>query len=194
LFNTLHLDRHIQVLDKPVGIDVVPARAAGPSIEGETGLLVCHRLDRETSGCLVMARTPEGQRQMSQAFADGRVQKEYLAVVAGSLPDSGEIDLPLGEWKRGRVQIGRGRPAQTRFEVRWRAGGRVGVLVRPLTGRTHQIRAHLASLGAPLLGDPTYGGPDADRLYLHAWRVFLPASASTAACWVESPVPPGFDV
>ncbi|MDP2309334.1 MAG: RNA pseudouridine synthase [Pseudomonadota bacterium] len=179
------------MLDKPVGIDVVPSRAAGPSIERDTGLLVCHRLDRETSGCLVMARTPEGQREMSQAFAEGRVQKEYLAVVVGSLPDLGEIDLPLGEWKRGRVQIGRGRPAQTRFEVRWRAGGRIGVLVRPLTGRTHQIRAHLSSLGAPLLGDPTYGGPDADRLYLHAWRVRLPTPGG--ALWVESPIPLGFD-
>lgn len=181
------------MLDKPVGTDVVPARATGPSIEIDTGLLVSHRLDRETSGCLVMARTPEGQRQVSRAFAEGRIQKEYLAVVVGTLPDAGEIDIPIGEWKRGRVQIGRGRPAQTRFEVRWRANGRIGVLVRPLTGRTHQIRAHLASLGAPLLGDPTYGGPDADRLYLHAWRVHLPAWAGGEELRIEAPIPPGFD-
>ena len=159
----------------------------------ETGLLVCHRLDRDTSGCLVMASTPAGQRQMSDAFANGRVHKEYLAVVVGHLPSSGEIDLPIGEWKRGRVKIGDGRPARTRYEVRWRAGGRAGVLVTPLTGRTHQIRAHLASIGAPLLGDPTYGGPDADRLYLHAWRVRLPWPGPADELWVEAQVPPGFD-
>ncbi len=180
------------MLDKPGGIPVVPSREGGPCVESETGLLVCHRLDRETSGCLVMARTPEGQRRMSQAFADGRIQKEYLAVVVGHLPDAGEVDLPIGEWKRGRVQIGSGRPARTRFEVRWRADGRVGVIVRPLTGRTHQIRAHLSSLGAPIVGDPTYGGPEADRLYLHAWRVRLPSTGPDEGVWVEAPIPPGF--
>ncbi|MDP2315411.1 MAG: RluA family pseudouridine synthase [Pseudomonadota bacterium] len=193
MFVTLHQDRHIQVLDKPVGIDVVPARSGGPSIEATTGLLVCHRLDRETSGCLVMARTLEGQRTVSQAFAEGRVHKEYLAVVVGHLPSTGEIDLPIGEWKRGRVQIGTGRPARTRFEVRWRANGRAGIVATPLTGRTHQIRAHLASRNAPLLGDPTYGGPEADRLYLHAWRVRLPESVLGPEIWVESPIPPGFE-
>jgi 23S rRNA-/tRNA-specific pseudouridylate synthase len=193
LFVTLHRDRHVQVLEKPVGIAVVPSRDGGPSIERETGLLVCHRLDRETSGCLVMARTPEGQRALSQAFAEGRIQKEYLAIIVGHVPASGEIDVPLGEWKRGRVQIGTGRAAKTRFEVRWRTKGRAGVLVSPLTGRTHQIRAHFSTLNAPLLGDPTYGGPAADRLYLHAWRVRLPSFDGEPETWVTSPIPPGFD-
>jgi tRNA pseudouridine32 synthase/23S rRNA pseudouridine746 synthase/23S rRNA pseudouridine1911/1915/1917 synthase len=192
VFVTLHRDRHIQVLDKPVGIPVVPARDGGPSITHEMGLLVCHRLDRETSGCLVMARSTAGQRMISQAFAEGRVHKEYLAVVVGDPPDSGEIDLPIGEWKRGRVRTGEGRAARTRFEVRWRREGRAGVLALPLTGRTHQIRAHLASLGFPLVGDPTYGGPEADRLYLHAWRVRLPWPGPRDELWVESPPPPGF--
>jgi tRNA pseudouridine32 synthase/23S rRNA pseudouridine746 synthase/23S rRNA pseudouridine1911/1915/1917 synthase len=193
LFVTLHRDRHIQVLDKPVGIPVIPGRDGGVSIAGETGLRVCHRLDRETSGCLVMALSLRGQQVLSDAFATGRVHKEYLAVVQGAPPDSGEIDLAIGEWRRGRVATGAGRPARTRFEVRWRAGGRAGVLAVPLTGRTHQIRAHLASIGAPLVGDPTYGGPDSDRLYLHAWRVRLPWPRPTDETWVESPPPPGFE-
>ncbi len=140
-----------------------------------------------------MARSLAGQRMISEAFATGRVHKEYLAVVAGDLPDEGEVDLPIGEWKRGRVKIGEGRPARTRFRVRWRAGGRTGVLAIPLTGRTHQIRAHLASLGAPIVGDPTYGGPEADRLYLHAWRIRLPWPGPNDELWAEAPPPPGFD-
>jgi tRNA pseudouridine32 synthase/23S rRNA pseudouridine746 synthase/23S rRNA pseudouridine1911/1915/1917 synthase len=193
LFVTLHRDRHIQILDKPVGVPVVPARDGGASVATETGLRVCHRLDRDTSGCLVMARSLAGQRIVSEAFANGRVHKEYLAVVVGDLPDEGEVDLPIGEWKRGRVKIGEGRAARTRFRVRWRADGRTGVLAMPLTGRTHQIRAHLASLGAPILGDPTYGGPEADRLYLHAWRIRLPWPGPDDALAIESPVPAGFD-
>lgn len=193
MFVTLHRDRHIQILDKPVGVPVVPARDGGNSLATETGLRVCHRLDRDTSGVLVMARSLAGQRQVSEAFATGRVRKQYLAVVVGELPDAGEVDLPIGEWKRGRVKIGEGRAARTRFTVRWRAEGRIGVLAEPITGRTHQIRAHLASLGAPLLGDPTYGGPEADRLYLHAWRLRLPWPGPDDALEVEAPVPPGFD-
>ncbi|MFN7147189.1 MAG: RNA pseudouridine synthase, partial [Myxococcota bacterium] len=75
---------------------------------------------------------------------------------------------------------------------KWRADGRAGVVAIPLTGRTHQIRAHLASLGAPILGDPTYGGPEADRLYLHAWRIRLPWPGPSDELWAESPPPPGF--
>jgi 23S rRNA-/tRNA-specific pseudouridylate synthase len=154
-----------------------------------TGLAPCHRLDVETSGCLVLARPPEGERALQRAFQAGSVRKEYLAVVVGTLNDEQVVDLPIGEWKRGRVVIGKGRPASTRLTVRWRSDGRVGVLAEPFTGRTHQIRAHLSSLGAPILGDPTYGGPRADRLYLHAWRVCLPWPEER---WVEAPIPPGF--
>ncbi|MFN7146389.1 MAG: pseudouridine synthase, partial [Myxococcota bacterium] len=136
MFVTLHRDRHIQILDKPVGIAVVPARDGGTSVATETGLRVCHRLDKETSGCLVMARSLAGQRMISEAFAQGRVHKEYLAVVVGDLPDEGEVDLPVGEWKRGRGKIGEGRPSRTRFRVKGRADGRAGVVAIPLTGRT----------------------------------------------------------
>lgn len=193
MFVTLYRDRHIVILDKPAGIPTIPPRAGGPSVTWETGLLVCHRLDTDTSGCLVMARSVAGQRRVSEAFAQGRVQKQYAAVVAGDLPDEGEIDLPIGEWKRGRVSVGQGRDAKTRWRVRWRADGRAGVLAEPLTGRTHQIRAHLSAKGAPILGDPTYGGPPADRLYLHAWRIALPWPGPGDRLEVEAPLPPGFD-
>lgn len=193
MFTALYRDRHVEILDKPAGIPVIPSRAGGASVADETGLRVVHRLDTDTSGCLVMARSLAGQRMLSEAFATGRVEKRYLAVVVGDLPDQGETDVPLGEWKRGRVGIGRGRTARTSWVVRWREGGRAGVEVRPYTGRTHQIRAHLSALGAPIVGDPTYGGPEASRLYLHAWRIVLPWPGPADRLEVTSPAPPGFD-
>lgn len=160
---------------------------------GETGLLVVHRLDTDTSGCLVMARSTAGQRMLSEAFATRNVEKTYLAVVVGPLPDVGETDAPIGEWKRGRVSVGRGgKHARTAWRVLWREGDRAGVEVWPHTGRTHQIRAHLGALGAPLVGDPTYGGPEAERLYLHAWRIVLPWPGAGDRLVVTSPPPPGF--
>lgn len=190
----LYQDRHLVVLDKPIGIPVIPARDQGVSLAGLTGNLVCHRLDRETSGVLVMARSAAGQRLMSMAFAEARVEKSYLAVVTGPMPEAATVDVPIGDWKRGRVQIGKGRAAFTTFTRRWTtADGRSGVLARPTTGRTHQIRAHLCHLGAPILGDIDYGGKPAARLYLHAWRVVLPWPGAQDRLVVEAPVPPGFD-
>ena len=154
---------------------------------------MCHRLDTETSGCLVMARSKEGQQRISAAFAEGRVHKEYAAVARGTLPDEGACDVPLGEWKRGRVLIGKGRAAWTLWTVRWRGARGIGVLAVPVTGRTHQVRAHLSEAGAPILGDPTYGGAPADRLYLHAWRLTLPWPGPGDTLEVTSPLPAGFE-
>jgi tRNA pseudouridine32 synthase / 23S rRNA pseudouridine746 synthase len=193
LIVTLYRDRHLEVLEKPAGIPVIPPRQGGPNLAEQLGLMVCHRLDTETSGVLVMARSAAGHRVISQAFAEGRVEKEYAAVVVGDLPDEGESDVPLGAWHRGRVAIGRGKPARTRWTVRWRKDGRAGVLVRPLTGRTHQIRAHLSHAGAPILGDEAYGGPPADRLYLHAWAVRLPWPGPDDKLEIRSALPPAFE-
>lgn len=187
----LYDDAGLVVLDKPPGIAVLPTRAGDRSVAGETGLRPCHRLDAETSGCLVLARSVATERIVAGAFAEGRVHKEYAAVVVGTLDDEGECALPIGAWRRGRVSVGEGRSARTRWTVRWRREDRIGVLVFPLTGRTHQIRAHLAALGAPILGDDTYGGPVATRVHLHAWRVQLPWSGSTLS--IEAPLPFGFD-
>ena len=188
----LYEDRSIVVFDKPAGIPVIPPREGGASIATETGLLVCHRLDTDTSGCLVMARSAAAHRLLNEAFATQKVQKNYLAVTVGTLPDQGEVDLAIGDWRRGRVSVGSGKPARTLYQVLWREGGKIGVLATPLTGRTHQIRAHLSAAGAPLLGDPTYGGPAADRLYLHATTLILPWPRVGDRLKVVSPPPEGF--
>lgn len=189
---TLYADDGIVVVDKPAGIGVVPGRHDDASLAASLGLLVCHRLDVGTSGALVLARTPDAQRRLSAAFAEGAVAKTYLALCAGTLPDAGVVDLPLGEWKRGRVQIGRGRPARTRYTVEARAGARLRVVAHPETGRTHQIRAHLSAAGAPIVGDEDYGGPPAPRIHLHAWQVVLPWPTPQRRLTVTAPEPPGF--
>lgn len=188
----LFQDRHLVVFDKPAGVPVVPTRGGGPSLADETGLLVCHRLDVGTSGVLVMARSAAGHRMVNAAFAERRVDKRYFAVVTGALPDEGVTHLPLGEWKRGRVAIGSGKAAESRWWVRWRADERAGVEVNPITGRTHQVRAHLAAAGAPILGDEDYGGRPAARIHLHAWRLVLPWPGRDDRLELVAPLPPGF--
>ncbi len=192
MFTVLYSDRHLVILDKPSGLPVIPGRQGGPSIAGESGLLVCHRLDTETSGVLVLARSAAGHRLVNAAFAEGRVEKTYRAVVDQPLPDAVDVDLAIGEWRRGRVRVGDGKPAWTGFSVVWRDGARVGVEARPRTGRTHQIRAHLAALAAPIVGDEDYGGTPADRIYLHAARIVLPWPQADSRLVVEAPLPPGF--
>ena len=193
MFVVLYSDRHLVVFDKPGGVPVIPSRQGGASIAGESGLLVCHRLDTETSGVLVLARSAAGHRLMNAAFAEGRVEKTYRAVVDRPIADAVDVNLAIGLWRRGRVSVGHGKPARTAFAVRWRDGGRIGVEARPFTGRTHQIRAHLASLDAPIAGDEDYGGTPADRLYLHAAAIVLPWPHAESRLRVEAPLPPGFD-
>jgi RluA family pseudouridine synthase len=192
VFVTLYRDRHLEVVDKPTGVPVIPARDGGGSIAGLTGLRVVHRLDTDTSGVLVLARSLAGQRLLSEAFAERRVEKEYAAVCVGTLADNGTCDVPLGEWKRSRVRIGEGRDARTHWSVAWRHDGRIGVRARPVTGRTHQIRAHLCHLGAPIVGDEAYGGPMAPRLLLHALRIVLPWPGPSDRLELHAPLPDGF--
>lgn len=188
----LYQDRHIEIVDKPVGLAVIPGRNGGESIAGLTGRLIVHRLDTETSGCLVLARSVAGQRMISIAFEERRVKKEYAVVVVGELPDAGTINLPIGRWHNGRVSTGSGKDAVTGYRVVWRRDGRCGVIAEPVTGRTHQIRAHLASLRAPILGDVMYGAPAAERIFLHAHRITLPWPKREDALTVEAPMPDGF--
>lgn len=194
-------------VDKPAGVVVVPARDEDPedslwrALERERGerLWVVHRIDRETSGVLLLARTEAVHRTLSLAFEQGRIEKEYLAFTAG-IPEVRSVSTPLLVGRRGRVKAvpattPGARPSRTDLVVvrRWhRPQPTALVRCHPHTGRQHQIRVHLASAGAPLLGDPLYGaGPTelAPRLALHAARIVFPRPEGRGTEEVSSPLP-----
>lgn len=196
----VHEDEALIVVDKPEGVPAYPLRpgeggtvaeavlARHPDLEGVGDLPLApglaHRLDRETSGLLVFARTPAAFEAVRAAFRRREVHKTYLAVVAGALEGEGTIDVPLGRRRgdRKRVHpvptddpaIRTVWPALTRWRALAPAAGGTLVEVDLVTGVTHQARVHLAWLGHPILGDPRYGGPEAPRLMLHAARLALP--------------------
>ena len=184
----LHSDEWLAVVDKPAGLIVHPAPGnRGPTLVEALGDLlgggddperpgIVHRLDRDTSGLLVVARGPDAHAALGEMIAARSVERIYLALVEGC-PSSrtGTIEAPLGRDHRSpeTVVVGgrRPRPAVTHFEVRERVGGGALLEVRLETGRTHQIRAHLRAIGHPILGDPSYGRGGAhglDRQFLHA--------------------------
>ena len=169
------------VVDKPAGMLSVPGRTEPDCASARVqqlypDALVVHRLDQATSGLLLFARGVQVQRQLSAEFAERRVGKLYVAVVAGRLEGEGLIDLPIGaDWPnrpRQQVDVERGKPSQTRWRVLAHEGAHTRVALEPLTGRTHQLRVHLASLGHAILGDALYAAPDiaaaSPRLLLHA--------------------------
>lgn len=215
----LHRDADLVAVDKPPG---VPAQAA---LTGDRGALpglvaaqlggrtpgLVHRLDLETSGVTVFGRTRRGTRELAAAFREGRAEKTYLALTAGvPAPTEGRIEAALA---RDPAAPGRfrcveegGVPAATRWQVVHtfgedaRPGGFALVRLEPETGRTHQLRVHLAALGAPILGDRRYGGPtvitlsdgtrvEIPRVLLHAWRLALPHPRTGRPFACEAPVP-----
>lgn len=164
-------------VDKPSGIPVHPVnRIRENSLirllrrqEACEELRLAHRLDRETSGVLLVARDSRVAASLGRAFRDGQVHKEYVAVVAGEMAeDRGQIDLPIGAARDSRVfvrrEAGHGEAARTDWSVERRLEGATVVRVFPRTGRRHQLRVHLAALGHPILGDLLYGR--ADQAYL----------------------------
>ncbi len=201
----LHRDGLMLVIDKPAGLPVHAGPGGGDNLENYFDALrfglprppaLAHRLDRDTSGCLVLGRHPKALKKLGRLFQDGRVEKVYWAVCRGA-PGDGRIDAPLTKVERGtgwRVEVADdGQAAATTYRTLSSADGLSLVEARPLTGRTHQIRVHLAHLGAPILGDPQYGAlSDADRAHammLHARRVVVPLQVSKPPVDVTAPPP-----
>ncbi|MDM7914847.1 MAG: RluA family pseudouridine synthase, partial [Candidatus Eisenbacteria bacterium] len=149
---------------------------------------IVHRLDRDTSGLLLLSLTPEAHRLLTQAFRDRSIRKRYLALVAGRIrPRQGTIDRPLARVPSGRMRVtasGSGMRAVTRYRTLASTAEASLLEVEPQTGRTHQIRVHLASIGHPVAGDPLYGEArtalGAPRLWLHASRIELPPALALA--------------
>ena len=202
----LYRDGLMLVLDKPAGIAVHRGPKGGENLEALFGGLrfglprnpaLAHRLDRDTSGCLVLGRHHKALEKLGLLFKQGKISKTYWAVVEGEPEaDEGLIDLPLGRLDATRgwwMKVDPfGQPSQTRYEVMARAGGRAMLALEPLTGRTHQLRVHCQAMGWPILGDPIYGagqGLDQLRLHLHARAIIVPLSKNKEPVTVEAPVP-----
>lgn len=199
----IFLDGEAIVIDKPAGLAVDRPRDRSPSVEAMLDQLTfgfrrlpapVHRIDRDTSGCLLLARNPGAMKRFGQAFEAGTVEKHYLAVLEGVPADAeGLIDLPLAKissreagWRmRGDPQ---GKAARTRWRIVDTRDGRAMVALVPETGRTHQLRVHAAeALGLPIVGDPVYGRAGAHML-LHAAAIRLPRPGKPDVA-AEAPLP-----
>ncbi len=201
----LYRDGLMLILDKPAGVPVHAGPGGGPNLERYFDALrfgfpkppgLAHRLDRDTSGCLILGRHPKALRKLGKLFQDGKVDKTYWAVVAGSPPEEhGRIELPLkkvtnktGGWRI--VVADDGQSAVTDYKVMGRGDGMTWLELKPHTGRTHQIRVHCATaLGCALLGDPQYGGPGDRPLHLHSRAIILPLYPSREPVGAVAPVP-----
>jgi 23S rRNA pseudouridine1911/1915/1917 synthase len=208
-------DDDLLIVDKPAGLVVHPAPghwrgtlvnallARGDHYGGIAGVArpgIVHRLDRDTSGLLIVARNDAAQQAVMAQLKARRVRKTYVALVHGSVAASvGRIEAPIGRDPRDRRRMAvvpDGRPATTGYRVRERFAEWTLLELDLVTGRTHQIRVHLAALGHPVAGDPVYGtgtsrrGPDGlERLFLHAWRLELVSPTSAKLVRVEAPLP-----
>jgi tRNA pseudouridine32 synthase/23S rRNA pseudouridine746 synthase len=202
----LYRDGLMLVIDKPAGFAVHKGPKGGESLEDYFGALrfglprapaLAHRLDRDTSGCLVLGRHRKALAELGRLFKGGRVGKTYWAVVEGApAEDEGRIDLPLGRkdatrgwWMKHDPQ---GQPAVTTWKVMGRTGSLTWLALEPLTGRTHQLRVHCAAMGWPIIGDSVYGtaprtgGP---VLHLHSREIVVPLYKNRAPINVSAPVP-----
>jgi tRNA pseudouridine32 synthase/23S rRNA pseudouridine746 synthase len=203
----VYRDGLMLVLDKPAGFAVHKGPKGGESLEDHFGALrfglprapaLAHRLDRDTSGCLVLGRHRKALAELGRLFKAGKVGKTYWAVVEGGpAEDAGRIELPLGRkdatrgwWMKHDPQ---GQPAVTTWKAIGRTDQLAWLALEPLTGRTHQLRVHCAAMGWPIVGDSIYGtaprtgGPP---LQLHAREVVVPLYKNREAIRVVAPVPP----
>ncbi|WP_281824408.1 RluA family pseudouridine synthase [Jannaschia rubra] len=200
----IHRDDHLLVVDKPQGLLSVPGR--GPDLTDcllarlaaiWPEVLLCHRLDRDTSGIMVFALTKEGQRKMGRMFEVRRVRKRYIARVAGRVAEpSGTIDLPLiVDWPNRPLQHVNhetGKPAVTDWTCVAHEGDTTRMRLMPRTGRSHQLRVHMRELGHPILGDPFYAtgaALDHPRMMLHAEGLKFEHPVTGKVMRLEAPVP-----
>lgn len=215
----LHEDATLLVVDKPPGLVVHPGSGNrdgtmlnallhhAPTLAALPRAGIVHRLDKDTSGLMVVAKTMEAQTDLVRQLAARAVKREYLALVLGDLARATTIDAPIGRHPTQRTSmavVAGGKAARTHVDIVERFGLATLLRCRLETGRTHQIRVHLTALGHPLVGDPTYRGrrgaslaaPEAMRTFprqaLHAQRLGLVHPESKAAMQWESPVPADF--
>lgn len=197
-------DERIVAVDKPCGRPTIPGRgdiaqALNTELERRLGikLYVVHRLDMEASGVVIFAKTADVHRDLCARFEGRTVKKEYLALVTGVLSGSGVIDAPLKVFGSGRVAVAAdGKPSVTRWTAQSSIRGATLLRVEPETGRKHQIRAHLSSIGHPILGDTRYGPAPrpvggASRLMLHARALSFPDGAFPT---IEVLIPKDFEL
>jgi 23S rRNA pseudouridine1911/1915/1917 synthase len=211
-FRVVYEDEHLLVVDKPAGLVVHPGagHGSGTLVHGLVGVAagggeedrpgIVHRLDRDTSGLLVVARTDEAHTRLQEMVRGRALERHYVALVRGR-PRSwrGTIDAPIGrdrdEPTRQSLDTDTPREAVTHFEVAELLGGHALLDVRLETGRTHQIRVHLAAVDLPVVGDPVYGIPDQalGRQFLHANRLVFDHPFTGERIDLESPLPPDLD-
>jgi len=207
LARLIYRDGLMLVIDKPAGLAVHRGPKGGPSLEDyfeplRFGLprnpALAHRLDRDTSGCLVLGRHRKALALLGKLFKQGKVGKTYWAVVEGAPErDEGTIDMPLGKLDESRgwwmKPDPHGPPAVTTWTVMGRGPGLAWLALKPLTGRTHQLRVHCAEMGWPILGNTIYGraprsgGP---ILHLHSREIAVPISKNKPPVRITAPVPP----
>jgi 23S rRNA pseudouridine1911/1915/1917 synthase len=212
-FDVVYEDEHLMVVDKPAGVVVHPApghsgptlaealrgRAAGGGDPSRAGIV--HRLDRDTSGLMIVAKSEQAHAELQRMIREREVRREYLALVSGH-PDAetGTIDAPIGRDRSRRTvqstSTDRGRSAVTHFRVLERFQRTSLLEVRLETGRTHQIRAHLEAIGHPVCGDAAYGGAECGRRlglkrqFLHSCRLMFshPVTRESVVCESKPPV------
>lgn len=194
-FEILYEDEDIAVIYKPAGIVVHPAPGhlddtlvhglllklrSLSGVGGELRPGIVHRLDKDTSGVMLVAKNDFAHKKLTQDFKERRVEKDYLAIVYGRLTQKeGTLDFPIGRHpvqRKKMAVVKEGRQALTKYKVLKLFKKATLVLAKPLTGRTHQLRVHFSHIGHPILGDPIYGGlkpdvPRPERLMLHAYRI-----------------------
>ena len=216
--HVVYEDEDLLIVDKPAGLVVHPSpghhegtlvnallgrgEALAPGgIAGVQRPGIVHRLDRDTSGLLMVARSDAAQASLQSQLKARRIKKTYLALVAGSVAAAaGRIEAPIGRDPGRRTRMAvvpSGRPSTTGYRVRERFPGWTFLELDLITGRTHQIRVHLEAIGHPVAGDPVYGtgtsrrGPGGlERLFLHAWRLELTSPSSGRLLRAEAPLPP----